>query len=170
MSDTSRPATLDDLKALLRALEAHGADYLLIGGYALAAHGYQRATTDIDLLVPANAQAGERLRAALLTLPDRAAADLEPVWLEEGDNIRIADAFVVDVMVNANGQTYESLRPHEQRLDLDGVPVRTLDLPGLLLTKQTPREKDAADRIILERAIQAMHDAVRAEPGDLTAP
>jgi multidrug efflux pump len=34
-------ATLDDLKTLLRSLNAHGVDYLLIGGYALAAHGYQ---------------------------------------------------------------------------------------------------------------------------------
>jgi hypothetical protein len=29
----------------LRSLHEHGADYLLIGGYALAAQGYQRATT-----------------------------------------------------------------------------------------------------------------------------
>jgi hypothetical protein len=47
---SSRPATLEDLKTLLRALNAHGVDYLLIGGYALAAHGYQRATTDIDIV------------------------------------------------------------------------------------------------------------------------
>jgi hypothetical protein len=48
MDEFSRPATLEDLKLLLRSLHEHGADYLLIGGYALAAHGYQRATTDID--------------------------------------------------------------------------------------------------------------------------
>jgi hypothetical protein len=38
---------MEDLKMLLRSLNANGVDYLLIGGYALAAHGYQRATTDI---------------------------------------------------------------------------------------------------------------------------
>lgn len=156
MAEYSRPATLDDLKLLLTALRDKGADYLLIGGYALAAHGYQRATTDIDLLVPANAAAGKKLRDALLTLPDRAAVDLEPQWLEEGDNIRVADAFVVDVMVNANGHSYESLCGHEQVLDLQGVPVRTLDLPGLLLTKQTQRDKDISDRAVLERAIDEL--------------
>jgi hypothetical protein len=31
--------------------------------------------------------------------------------------------------------------------------VRTVDLPGLLLTRQTPREQDAADRAVLERAL-----------------
>ena len=52
-----RSATLDDLKLLLRSLNEHGADYLLIGGYALAAHGYQRATTDIDVMVAPTALA-----------------------------------------------------------------------------------------------------------------
>ena len=159
MSEFSRPATLHDLKQLLQALHEYGADYLLIGGYALAAHGYQRATTDIELLVPARAAAGVNLREALLTLPDRAAAGMEPAWLEEGDNIRVADAFVVDVMVNANGHSYESLLTHEQRLDLDGVPVRTLDLAGLLLTKQTQRDKDVGDRAVLERAIDELSRA-----------
>ena len=37
----SHPATLEDLKLLLGSLNRHGLDYLLIGGYALAAHGYQ---------------------------------------------------------------------------------------------------------------------------------
>ena len=49
MDEYTRPATLDDLKKLLLALNEHKVEYLLVGGYALAAHGYQRATTDIDL-------------------------------------------------------------------------------------------------------------------------
>lgn len=53
MEEFSRPATLEDLKSLVQALNQNGAEYLLIGGYALFAHGYHRATTDIDLLVPA---------------------------------------------------------------------------------------------------------------------
>jgi hypothetical protein len=71
MEEFSRPATLEDLKLLLRSLHEHGADYLLIGGYALAAHGYQRATSDIDV-VPATAQAGQRVKDALKVLPDGA--------------------------------------------------------------------------------------------------
>ncbi|MBF8255994.1 MAG: hypothetical protein HW375_901 [Anaerolineales bacterium] len=58
--DYSRPATLDDVKALIRALNAQNADYLLIGGYALFAHGYHRSTTGIDVLVPANREAENR--------------------------------------------------------------------------------------------------------------
>jgi predicted nucleotidyltransferase len=165
MDEYSRPATLEDLKLLLRSLNEHGVDYLLIGGYALAAHGYQRATTDIDVVVPATAQAGRRVRNALMVLPDRAAKDLEPEWFEQGENIRVADAFVVDIMLNANGQTFESLRQYAQTIDFEGIPVKTINLEGLLLTKQTMRDKDMADRAILERALAVFREqANREEP------
>lgn len=155
MDEYSRPATLEDLKTLIRALNAQDADYLLIGGYALFAHGYHRATTDIDLLVPASPEAGRKIRAALMVLPDQAAKDLDPAWFEEGENIRVADAFVVDLMLNACGETYETLKQYAETVDLEGLPVRTVNLRGLLLTKQTLRNKDVADRIVLERAMEA---------------
>ena len=160
MDEYSRPATLEDLKLLLRSLNQHGVDYLLIGGYALAAHGYHRATTDIDLLVPATAEAGQRVKDALMVLPDQVAKEIAPHWFEEGENIRVADAFVVDIMLNANGQTFDTLRRYAQTIDLDGIAVRTVNLEGLLLTKQTMREKDLVDRIIIERALEVF----RAQP------
>ena len=93
-----------------------------------------------------------------MTLPDQAARDIDPAWFEEGDNIRVADTFVVDIMLNASGETYETLIRFAEVLDLDGIPVRTINLEGLLRTKQTMRDKDVADRIILERALEALRD------------
>lgn len=154
--DYSRPATLEDLKTLVRSLNEHGVEYLLIGGYALFAHGYHRATTDIDVLVPANREAGVRVREALMVLPDKAAKDIDPAWFEADENIRVADAFVVDIMLNACGETYDSLQQYAETVDLDGVPVRTVNLEGLLRTKQTMRDKDVFDRIVLERALDVL--------------
>ena len=94
-----------------------------------------------------------RAPRALLLLPDGVARDLDPAWFIEGDTIRVADAFVVDLMFNAAGETYETLRPYAVTIDFDGIPVHTLNLEGLLKTKQTLRTKDRADREILERAI-----------------
>ncbi len=154
----SRPATFEDLKALISALNDRHVDYLLIGGYALFAHGYHRATTDIDLLVPANHVAGEKIKSALMVLPDHAAKDIDPAWFEEGENIRVVDEIVVDIMLSACGETYETLKQHVQVIDLEGIPIRTVSLEGLLKTKQTLRDKDIADRVILERAIDALHE------------
>ena len=156
MEEFSRPATLADLKLLLRSLDERDVDYLLIGGYALAAHGYQRATIDIDLLVPGNVASGQRIKDALMVLPDQAARDLEPEWFADGENIRVADAFIVDLLLNANGQSFDTLSRYAQTIDLDGIPVKTVSLEGLLLTKRTMRDKDAVDRIVIERALAAL--------------
>jgi predicted nucleotidyltransferase len=153
MEQFSRPATLEDLKKLIRSLNERKAEYLLIGGYALFAHGYHRATTDIDLLVPATREAGERTKQALMVLPDQAAKDIDPAWFEEGENIRVADDFVVDIMLNACGETYETLAGYAEVIDLDGIPVHTINLEGLIRTKRTLRDKDVADRNVLERAL-----------------
>jgi hypothetical protein len=153
MAEFSRPATLDDLRTLARALNENRVPYFLIGGWALAAHGFQRATVDVDLLLPADAKAGEAAKRALLVLPDRAVRDLDPAWFEEGSTIRVADEFVVDLMFQVCGETYESLLPYAQTIDLDGVPLVTLSLAGLLRTKRSKRDKDALDRVVLERAL-----------------
>lgn len=156
MEEFSRPATLADLKLLLRSLDERDVDYLLIGGYALAAHGYQRATIDIDLLVPGNVASGQRIKDALMVLPDQAARDLEPEWFADGENIRVADVFIVDLLLNANGQSFDTLSRYAQTIDLDGIPVKTVSLEGLLLTKRTMRDKDAVDRIVIEHALEAL--------------
>ncbi len=152
-SKLARPAGVDDLKLLLRALDQNQVDYLLIGGYALYALGYQRGTVDIDIVLRPTRDQGERAKRALLLLPDGVARDLDPAWFTEGETIRVADAFVVDLMFNACGQTYETLLPYAVTIDFEGVPVRTLNLEGLLKTKQAPRDKDRLDREVLERAL-----------------
>lgn len=154
--DNARPASVEDLKLLLRALNDHGVDYLLIGGYALYALGYQRGTTDIDVVLRPTREQGERVKQALLLLPDKVSEELMPEWFTEGETIRVADAFVVDLMFSACGETYESLLPYAVTIDFENIPVRTLNLEGLLKTKQTSRDKDKLDRVILERALEEL--------------
>lgn len=161
--DAARPATVDDLKRLLAALAEEGVDYVLIGGYALYALGYQRATTDIDLLLQPTTEQGQRARRALMTLPDGVAEALDPEWFAQGQTIRVADAFVVDLMFSACGESIDSLRAHIVSVDLDGVALNTLDIEGLLKTKQTSRDKDKLDRLVLERALAVLRRADKTE-------
>jgi hypothetical protein len=153
VTERSRSATPEDLKRLLSALHREGAEYVLIGGFALLAHGYPRATVDIDFLVPAKRAAAGPIRRALLTLPDGAAHSVEPDWFQEDEGIRIADEIVVDLIFRTCGENYESLLPFLEIMDFEGVPLRTLNLSGLLRTKQSARERDAADRVVIEAAL-----------------
>ena len=161
-NDVCRSATIDDLKILAISLNSNNVDYLLIGGYSLFAHGYIRATTDIDILVPSTLDCGEKVKNALLVLPDQAAKDIDPEWFIDVDsddhgNIRVADEFVVDVMFSACGETFETLKKYMQIINIDGVAINTVNLEGLLKTKQTTREKDISDRHIIERAIHEIN-------------
>jgi hypothetical protein len=73
----TRPATWDDVKNLARYLEEAGVDYALVGGYAIAAHGFNRFTEDIDILVGPAPQNSRRWILALSRLPDGAASELQ---------------------------------------------------------------------------------------------
>jgi hypothetical protein len=138
---------------MIVSLNEYGAEYLLIGGYALYAHGIHRATEDIDLMVPSRKVAALPIIEALMILPDKTAKDLDPAWFDEGENIRMADEFVVDLILNTCQQNYDTLIPYLETIEVEGIPIRTLSIEGLLLTKQSLRDKDVMDRKTLEKIL-----------------
>jgi len=138
----------DDLLHLLARFQAEGVQYILVGGHAVRLNGFVRATEDIDILLPSSVDNGRKVIRALDFLPS--SRELEPAWFEvpasEPENIRVADDLLIDLLFAANGQTYESLRPHVRVIEMEGVEVRTLDIEGLLKTKTDYRPKDRIDR------------------------
>lgn len=54
-----------DYKELLALFNAHDVSYIIIGAYALAFHGAPRYTGDLDILVRADREHGDRLVRAL---------------------------------------------------------------------------------------------------------
>jgi hypothetical protein len=72
----TRPATWKDLKRLAKELDTQGAEYALVGGYAIAAHGFNRFSEDIDILVNPSADNARRWTLALATSPDQATREL----------------------------------------------------------------------------------------------
>lgn len=143
----------DPLLRLLARFGDEGVEYVLVGGQAVRLNGYVRATEDVDVLVRASRENGERIKRAMSFLPT--AAELDPAWFEpqrgEVENIRVADELLVDLLFAANGETYETIQPHVRVLDIDGVTLRVLDIEGLLKTKTDYREKDILDKRVLER-------------------
>jgi hypothetical protein len=56
---------LEDVLTVLDALERAGVRYAVFGGLAMAAHGFDRATRDLDLFVAPDAANVERLRGGV---------------------------------------------------------------------------------------------------------
>ena len=73
-----REPTVEDLRDLCRELNQRGARYLVIGGFAVRAAGYNRRTMDLDLLVALDRENEARVYSALSTLPDNAVRELQP--------------------------------------------------------------------------------------------
>jgi hypothetical protein len=162
MAESTRPATWQDLLELARELNVQGARYALIGGYAIAAHGYNRFSEDVDLLVDPQRDNTPRWVRALSKLPDAAAAELagdDEIFEREGHYaIRINDEFTVDIMPSACGHDWRELAKYIVYIEVEGVTIPVLSLQGLLLTKEGMRDKDKADRTVLLRALDASEE------------
>jgi hypothetical protein len=148
----------DPLLHLLSRFGEEGVEYVLVGGQAVRLNGFLRATEDVDVLVRPTRENGERVKRALDFLAS--ARDLDPAWFEpragEVENIRVADDLIVDLLFAANGETYETVQPFVRELTVEGVPIRVINIDGLLRTKTHTREKDLLDRRMLERIRQGL--------------
>jgi len=163
LTEYTRPATWDDLKMLVRLLDDAGVAYALVGGYAVAAHGFNRFSEDIDILVDPALENSRRWILALSRLPYGATRELaaEPDVFASNrlHAIRVNDAFTVDVLPAVAGLSWEALKPHIIEMPVEETLVKVLDLEGLLKTKQGVRPRDQIDAAMLQAAL-----AVRRKP------
>ena len=140
-----RVPTREDIVRIVAALNRADARYVIIGGIALAFHGYARATQDIDLLVDDSAENIERVRQALVCLADSAVLEVAPGDVAEYTVVRIMDEVIVDLLGRACSETFDSVRGEIETFELDSVNVPVLAPQALIRTKQTVREKDRID-------------------------
>lgn len=142
----------EDYKDLLLALSAEKAKYLLVGAYALAAHGYPRATMDIDIWVkpdPANAAAVlrslERFGASIQNLSQQ---DLEKV--DTVFQIGVAPRRI-DILTGVSGLEFDATFSSAIEVQIDDVVLRIPSTEDLIRNKRASgRTRDLADAEALE--------------------
>jgi len=142
----------EDYKDILHALSDENVRFLLVGAYALAAHGYPRATMDIDIWVmrsPENADAVLRaLQRFGASLQNLTKEDLQ----KDGTIFQIGVApRRIDIITAASGLQFEPAYQHSIQLNIEEMEVRIPSIDDLILNKKaTGRTKDLADIEILE--------------------
>lgn len=149
-----RLANTDDLVSLCRFLNAAGAKYIVIGGFALIQSGFARATSDIDLLIDTSPENFAKVKAAMLKLPDGAVREVNSQDFDEYLVVRVGDEFVVDLMRQACGIRYEEASKDVAVAEIGGVKIPFANPQLLWKTKQTHREKDALDRTFLAELLK----------------
>lgn len=143
---TSRSPRQDDLTALATELNRLGANYVIVGGFAIIASGYPRSTMDLDLIVATDPENEAKVYKALESLPDKAVLELEPGEIAKYTVVRVGDEICVDLMASASGITYEEAVKDQIIRMIAGVPIPFAS-PRLLyrMKEKTHREKDRAD-------------------------
>jgi hypothetical protein len=145
-----------DLRALADALHQHQVRYVVIGGLAVAAHGYVRATKALDIVPDPDRDNLRRLANALIDLeavvpPDDGQSfdhQRHGVSLRRGRNVTLTTRFGgLDVVQRAPGvPSYEDLAGKAVETQLLGVPVRICSLADLRQMKAArASERDLAD-------------------------
>lgn len=120
---------------------------MIIGGYAVAYHGYPRFTKDIDVFFRVTAENTQRLRQALITFGFQE-ADLPVEAFTTAGNILTFGAVParVDLINTIDGVTYEEACLNAIRGRYGDIEVNFIGLTDLLKNKKaTPRAKDKGD-------------------------
>lgn len=136
-----------DFEELLQLLEEHGVEYMIVGGYAVAYHGYPRFTKDIDVFFRLTGENAQRLRHALVAFGFRE-EDLPVEAFTTAGNVLTFGVVPtrVDLINTIDGVTYDEACHNVVRGRYGNVEVPFIGLADLIKNKQaTPRAKDKGD-------------------------
>jgi len=142
----------EDYRDMLHALSDEKVRFILVGAYALAAHGYPRATMDIDIWVMPSQDNAEAVLRALR----RFGAPLHNITKEDlqkdGTIFQIGVApRRIDIITAVSGLQFENTHQNSILVNIDGLDVHIPSIDDLIINKKaTGRTKDLADAEALE--------------------
>jgi nucleotidyltransferase AbiEii toxin of type IV toxin-antitoxin system len=122
----------EEFEAVISALAEHGIEYAVCGGLAMAIHGFPRATVDIDLLIPAEAE--ERVYAAVEPLGFRIRANPMHFEIRRISKIDPAgDTLMLDLLLVT--PAFENVWRDRRTIESDFGPISVVSREGLIELK-----------------------------------
>ncbi|MBI2395394.1 MAG: hypothetical protein HYV09_37840 [Deltaproteobacteria bacterium] len=145
----------DDFRDVLVELADARADFVVVGGHAVAFHGHPRATKDLDILVRATAANAERVYSALASF----GAPLAAFEVAQEDFATYDGVLQIglpprriDIINRADGISFDEAVAEHDSFELDGRRIPVIGRGALLKNKRASgREQDVADVAALER-------------------
>ncbi|QEG22030.1 nucleotidyltransferase [Mariniblastus fucicola] len=141
-----------DFKDMLRALSGAKIDFLLVGAYAVAAHGHPRATGDLDLWVRPSSETAPRVYRVLaefgapphdLTIDDLA---------KPGMVFQIGvEPSRIDILTAISGVDFDQAWGNRLSIEIDGIELCVIGRDDLIVNiRACGRPKDIADAETLD--------------------
>jgi len=152
-----------DYREMLQCLSDEGVKFLVVGAYALAVHGFPRATKDIDFFVWANPENARSLFRAL----DRFGAPLGNLshadFASEGAVFQIGvGPRRIDIITRIDGVKFEDAYARRQTVQREGIEFPVTSREDLIANKRASgRPQDLAD-------VERLTTQTRSRDDDLT--
>jgi hypothetical protein len=136
-----------DFREFLRLLNAHQVEYLLVGGYAVAYHGYPRATADMDIWIAVHPRNAEKVVAALKEFGFDLPGLSPDLFLKKNQIIRMGMPPVrIEIATGISGVNFEECFAARAIDILDEVEVNLISLAHLKANKKAAgRHRDLDD-------------------------
>ena len=136
-----------DFREFLASFLDAGAEFLLVGGHAVSAHGFDRYTGDIDVWIEVSEENAARVVAALKAFGFWSADFSEELFLDRGRMASIGrEPVKVEILNDVSGLDYAEARSRAVVMNIGGLPVPVLSLADLRANKlASGRPKDLAD-------------------------
>jgi predicted nucleotidyltransferase len=136
-----------DFKDLLRALNANGAKYLIIGGHALAVHLVPRMTKDLDLFIRSDEQNAKAVFNALAQF-GAPLQGLSPADFVDGTTFQIGqEPDRIDILQRIDGITFDEAWTNRVEGTVDGeISTSVISKDDLIRNKlASGRDQDLVD-------------------------
>ena len=141
-----------DFKEFIQSLNENDVRYLVVGGYAVALHGYPRYTKDIDIWIGHDHENATRLVKALAQFGFGSLGLKADDFIEPDTIIQLGyPPNRIDLITTLPGVDFEQAFPSRLRVEVGNILVNFIDLENLKKNKQaTGRNQDLADLENLE--------------------
>ncbi len=153
-----------DVSSLLGRLASARVDFVVIGGVAVIAHGYERNTKDLDICYSPDRANLEALGQVLLELGARLRGIEEDVPFVADARTLLRTQILtldtraggLDLLVDPTGApAYGMLKERAERVEFDGFEIRIASIEDLLAMKRAAnRPQDKADVQALEAIVR----------------
>ena len=143
----------EDYKEMLQSLLDQKVEFIVVGAYALAAHGFPRATGDMDIWIKPNEKNSKKVYKALA----RFGAPINEIREEEFSQPGLIFQIGVvprriDIITKIDAVEFEEADSDKIFVDIDDLKVPVLSVDKLIKNKMaTGREKDLLDAKLLKK-------------------
>lgn len=143
----------EDYKEILQILLNNKAKFLIVGAYAMGAHGYPRATGDFDIWVETSPENSKKIYKSLSEFGAPVSDITENTFTENKIIFQIGvTPRRIDIITHIDGVIFEEAYETKESIEIEGLQVPFLSKENLIKNKQsTDREKDKLDADYLKK-------------------